>query len=171
MSSLTEFLAATDYASLFNTYANDTKIATNSTLNLVQRLTSWIEAGIIEPPQLDEYSKEIPFTTKFAEGKAVYMRHWSNKRLDSKIDFDVGYTSIKMSTGDKITPMGVNNGWSLGVYKYSTNLDASVKMIKYLSSQEFQRQSILQSSTPIQPTYPSLLDSKLILIFINSKMN
>lgn len=161
MGSFIELLANTNYSSVFNTFSNDTSIATPETINLIQRLTAWIDAGIVEPTQIDEQNNLVPFYQKFTKGKAVFMRKYSTADT-SHLDFNVGFASMQLpvAAGGPIIPMGVNNGWSLGVYKYSNNLDASVKIIKRISSIDFQRQSILSSAYPIQPTYPSLLNGK-----------
>lgn len=157
MGSFIELLANTNYSSVFNTYSNDTSVATAETIDLIQRLTAWIDAGIIEPTQLDEMGKEVPYSRKFTQGKSVFLRKYSTNNL--AVEFNLGYAPMQLpvSSGVKGVPMGVNNGWSLGVYKYSSNLDASVKIVSKISSIDFQRQSILASAHPIQPTYPSLL--------------
>lgn len=159
MSLFTEVLASTNYSSLFNTLSNDTTIASNATVNAIQRLLAWVDAGIIEVPQLGEDGNQIPFTSKFITGNAVYLRHWST--WNPIVSFGLGFTPISFITKDTASldkkGMGVNNGWSLGVYKYSSNQDASVKMIKFMTSKEYQRNSILSSAHPIQPTYPDLL--------------
>jgi len=158
MGSFIELLANTNYSSVFNTFSNDTRIATPECINLVQRLTAWIDAGIIEPTQLDEAGTQVPFTNKFLQGKALFLRKYSTTEFAA--DFNIGYAPMQLAVnpnGNRVS-MGVNNGWSLGVYKYSSNLDASVKVIKQVSSMEFQRQAILASSRPIQPTYPELLN-------------
>lgn len=143
---------------------NETTVAENTTVYLMQRLLSWSESGILDLRNMDTQTVATA-AAEFAESKSIVHRDWSNSFLDlnTSTPFNMGILPMSMAVNknERAHAMGVYNGWSLGVYKYASNPDAAMKLVKYLTSMEYQRKMVLEATYPVIPTYPQLLNGML----------
>lgn len=164
-STFIELLASTNYSRIVNTFNNATTISTNSMANLIQRLLSWIESGILNLDDINVLDSATALQ-RFMNGKTVFLRESISvfKEIDANARFEWDYSPIALTTiSDKKVSFATNNGWNLGVYKHSANVDAAVKMAKYMTSQDYQRYLLHSSPGIFFPTHNNLLSGKHLL--------
>lgn len=153
---LVELFAAVNDSTIIDGYGNVT-VANTKIGDTIMRLIDWSQAFLIDP--LDFVNSDDQSAMKRWIGQqAVFLRHWSaaNSFIQNSAAFS--YSVAPIPSLDRIEKVGAFNGWSVGVYKYSTNIPAAVKAAKYLTSKEFQKSVIMGAPSPILPTYPSLFD-------------
>ncbi|KAJ3212726.1 hypothetical protein HDU67_003643 [Dinochytrium kinnereticum] len=137
-------------------------IATNNAAKIIDRVASWSEKGIIDLQEL-----EIPKAgmdqgeasmDRFINGKAIFMRHWSSsiKTLQAmNLPFKWGVGPIVGTRRGQ--GAGAHSGVSVGVYRYSKNPSAAVKVAFWLSSVEYQKTLLTKQKLFFIPTRAQLL--------------
>ncbi|WP_208250052.1 ABC transporter substrate-binding protein [Rhizobium sp. T1470] len=125
----------------------------------LDRAKGWI--GTISPPGVLAYQEEESRGV-WQTGNAVFMRNWPyayalGNGADSAVKgkFDVATLPVAKD-GD--TPSSTLGGWNLAVSKYSQNQDAAIALVKFLTSQESQKQRAIELSN--LPTLQALYDDK-----------
>ncbi len=158
VATLVELFAAVNDSTIIDGYGNVT-VANSRIGDTIMRLIDWSEAFLIDPIDFVNGDDQSAMT-KFIEEKAVFLRHWSaaNSFIQNSASFSYSVAAVPSLSREKV---GTFNGWSVGIYKYSTNIPAAVKVAKYMASKEFQKAVIMGAPVPILPTYPSLFDGKL----------
>ncbi|MGF1474959.1 MAG: ABC transporter substrate-binding protein [Geminicoccaceae bacterium] len=120
---------------------------------------SWV--GTIAPEGVLSY-KEEDSRGVWQTGNAVFMRNWPyayslSQGEDSAVKgkFDVTTLPVGPSGESSAATLG---GWNLAVSNYSPNQEAAIEMVKFLASEEIQKDRALRSSK--LPTIKSLYEDK-----------
>lgn len=129
----------------------------------LESVASWV--GTISPQAvtgfLEEDSRQI-----FQNGNAVFMRNWPYAYSlataeDSAIADSVGIAPLPAGEGDGAAPAATLGGWQMGVNAYSENVDVSVDVARFLTSEEEQLQRAIDVSN--LPTIESVYESEELL--------
>lgn len=104
-----------------------------ATLNMFR---GWV--GNISPRSVTSYGEEEA-RNAFASGNAAFMRNWlyayaANQTTPVEGKFDV--TVLPHGAGPSVGTVG---GWQLAVSKYSKRIDASIELVRYLTSPAVER--------------------------------
>lgn len=127
---------------------------------ILSTLSRWENKQIINSEKLGKSDDEDAYTD-FWQGNSIFLRHWSTSIFRLQNDppsFKWGV--IPIPTTDPKRKVGAFNGISLGVSKYAKNSLAAVKVINWMTSQDFQKTLVTKAPYPIIPTYSSLFDGK-----------
>jgi trehalose/maltose transport system substrate-binding protein len=125
----------------------------------LERARRWI--GTVSPPgvtdQLEDDSLRI-----WKNGDAAFMRNWpyafvESMRPDSSVRNKVGVTLLPRGDGPGGRHADILGGFQLMVSKKSTNKDAAIELVKFLTSPEIQR--VNAKTRGYAPTRPTLYDS------------
>ena len=115
----------------------------------------------VSPPGVTTYAEEEA-RLLFQNGKAAFLRNWPyvyNLALDSNI---AGKYSIKPMVHAVGQDSGATlGGWGLGIAESSKHPDAAWEVIKFLSSEDSQREFILE--TGFVPSRTSLFNDPTIV--------
>lgn len=135
-------------------------IASEETGQLLNRINTWIDNGIISLDGFERNSIES-MQNKFKDGHAVFMF----SQLPQINDLNQNPPFFEWSTfpfpGSNSNFVGTLDGWSLGVYKFSRNPTAAIKTIKWMTTEETQRNAILLSNPVlVLPTRPQIYENK-----------
>ncbi|KAJ3171902.1 hypothetical protein HK101_011202 [Irineochytrium annulatum] len=156
-----EWLYGANRSAFLTPDGSNVTVATNDVAEVLSRIAAWTNAFIIDPNDVgapaDGSTPEAASLEKFANGKAVYLRHWSSAYhtlAKMNLPFEWGVGPV-VGTDANMT-VGAAGGWSAGVYKYSQNPGAAVKVAKWLASPQYQKTVITQLHDHIVPTRPSL---------------
>ncbi len=119
-----------------------------ATLNMFR---SWV--GDISPRGVTSYQEEEA-RNAFASGNAAFMRNWpyayaANQTTPVKGKFDV--TVLPHGAGPSVGTVG---GWQLAVSKYSKHIDASIELVRYLTSPGVEKFDAIYNTNV--PTIPSV---------------
>ncbi|MBB5275196.1 trehalose/maltose transport system substrate-binding protein [Rhizobium rosettiformans] len=118
---------------------------------------SWI--GTISPPGVLAYQEEESRGV-WQTGNAVFMRNWPyayalGNGEDSAVKGKFDVTTLPVAAaGDK--PSSTLGGWNLAVSKYSEEQEASIELVKFLTSTESQKRRAIEQSQ--LPTLQALYD-------------
>jgi trehalose/maltose transport system substrate-binding protein len=125
----------------------------------LDRARRWI--GTVSPPevtsQLEDDSLRI-----WKNGDAAFMRNWpyayvESMRPDSSVRNRVGVTLLPRGDGPGGRHADILGGFQLLVSKTSTNKDAAMELVRFLTSPEIQR--VNAATRGYAPTRPALYDS------------
>jgi hypothetical protein len=134
-------------------------IASSEAGSILERINNWIDNGIISLDGFELNTVEA-METKFRDGNSVFMFAQSSllNSLNQNPPF-FEYTAYPFPGGES-NFVGTLGGWSLGVYKYSRNPTAAIKTIKWMTSEETQKNAILLSQPVLLlPTRPVLYEN------------
>ncbi len=116
----------------------------------IDRAKSWV--GTISPEGVLAYGEEESRGV-WQLGNAVFMRNWPyayglGNGADSAVKDKFDVTTLPVGAeGD--TPAATLGGWNLAVSKYSPDQEASIRLVKFLSSPDEQkRRAIEQTNLP-----------------------
>jgi trehalose/maltose transport system substrate-binding protein len=118
-----------------------------ATLNMFR---GWV--GTISPRGVTSYQEEEA-RNAFASGNAAFMRNWpyayaANQTTPVKGKFDV---TVLPHTGNQPS-VGTVGGWQLAVSKYSKHIDASIELVRYLTSPAVEKfDAIYNTNVPTIP--------------------
>ncbi|MGO4830885.1 ABC transporter substrate-binding protein, partial [Rhizobiaceae sp. 2RAB30] len=117
---------------------------------------SWI--GTISPEGVLSYQEEESRGV-WQTGNAVFMRNWPyayalGNRSHSAVKGKFAVTTLPAGEGGRSA--ATLGGWNLAVSRYSRHQEAAIELVRYLTSQEAQKQRALESSR--LPTLPALYD-------------
>ena len=134
---------------------NNVTIASEETGSILKRLNNWIDDGIIA---LDGFEQNTVETSeiKFRDEHSVFIL----AQLSQLNEFNQNppyfeYTAYPFPGSQ--SNVGTLGGWYLGVYKFSRNPTAAIKTIKWITSEDTQKNAILLSKPIlILPTRPVL---------------
>lgn len=123
----------------------------------LEQAKTWI--GTITPPGVLAYQEEEARGV-WQTGNAVFMRNWPYAYArgnddDSAVKGKFDVTTLPVAAaGDK--PSSTLGGWNLAVSKYSDEQEASIELVKFLTSPEVQKRRAIELSN--LPTLQALYD-------------
>jgi len=129
------------------------QVDNDATISILEQAASWV--GTISPPGVVGYLEEDARAVWHA-GNAAFMRNWpyafaTSLESDAIADaFDVA----PLPAGESGTYAATMGGWSIGVNKYSENVDAAVAFAKHFASYEEQKRRAITNA--INPTIAAL---------------
>ncbi|KAJ3205546.1 hypothetical protein HK099_000765, partial [Clydaea vesicula] len=135
-----EWLAAADKSSVINLQGNVT-VSTSDIGNILIKVKHWIDSQIINPNDVGTTTDETALQ-KWLNQQSIYLRHWSSTILDEAKTADFEWDVSPLFTTNSSQHVGTFNGWALGVYKYSSNIKAAVKTVKWMTSKKYQKDVI-----------------------------
>ncbi|KAJ3091415.1 hypothetical protein HK102_000641 [Quaeritorhiza haematococci] len=150
-----EWLASLNHSSILSSTGKNVTLTQTAVANALARVVSWTGNNVIDIADL-ETGDDDGVLERFLDEQSVFMRHWSSNLATVAKRAEFTWGVAPMFTDYNNHYMGVHNGWSLGVYKYSTNVDAAVKAVEWLTSRDYQKTMASKAPEPIVPTYPSL---------------
>ncbi|MBA2667538.1 MAG: ABC transporter substrate-binding protein [Trueperaceae bacterium] len=133
--------------------AGDVEVANDATIRAFERAAGWV--GTISPPGVVGYVEDDARGVWHA-GNAAFMRNWPyaySISFDSEAIGDV-FDVAALPAGASGTSAAAMGGWSIGVNRYSANVDAAVAFAKYFASYDEQKRRAIRSS--INPTIAAL---------------
>jgi trehalose/maltose transport system substrate-binding protein len=122
-------------------------------IGALERAAGWV--GTISPPGVLSYVEDDARAVWHA-GNAAFMRNWPyaySVSLTSEAIGDVFAVSA-LPAGASGTYAATMGGWSIGVNRFSENVDAAVAFAKHFASYEEQKRRAISSS--INPTIAAL---------------
>ncbi|KAJ3120659.1 hypothetical protein HK100_012704 [Physocladia obscura] len=159
-------------------------IETNSVAEVIQRISEWTTTNIIDPndflnPAVSTYQTSSgiaaamtndPSVVRFAAGNSLFLRHWASTYpiLLSALSFDWGVGPVV--GWDSHMNVGAVGGWGFGVYKYSTNPTAAVKVVNWLASKGMQRSAVVRDGLNIIPTRQDLYSDSAVCTHIGQDL-
>lgn len=131
-----------------------------SAIDAFERAASWV--GTISPPGVVGYAEEDARAV-WHTGNAAFMRNWPyaySTTLESEAIADAfGVTSLPAgASGDYAAAMG---GWSIGVNRYSENVEAAVAFAKHFASYQEQKRRAIENA--INPTIAALYQDEDVI--------
>ncbi len=130
------------------------------TIEAFEQAAGWV--GTISPPGVVGYAEEDARAVWHA-GNAAFMRNWPyaySTSLESEAiadDFEVS----ALPAGDSGEYAATMGGWSIGVNRYSENVEASVAFAKHFASYEEQKRRAI--SNAINPTIAALYQDEDVI--------
>ena len=120
----------------------------------LDRAAGWV--GTISPKGVLNYTEEEGRGV-FQSGNAVFMRNWPyawslGQSEGSPVRGKIGVSALPAGEGG--TSAAVLGGWQMAVSKYSKNQDAAIDLVKWLCSQELQKDRAIRFSQ--NPTIEAL---------------
>lgn len=139
----------------------DISINNEKAVAAVEMVKGWI--GTISPQGALAY-KEEESRGVWQTGNSVFMRNWPyvyalGNGDDSSIKGKFGVVPLPSGT-EGGAPASTLGGWNLAVSKYSDEQEASIELVKFLTSPEVQKKRAIGLSN--MPTIASLYDDKEI---------
>lgn len=129
------------------------QVANDAMIGALERAAGWV--GTISPPGVLSYVEDDARAVWHA-GNAAFMRNWPyaySVSLTSEAIGDVFAVSA-LPAGASGTYAATMGGWSIGVNRYSENVEAAVAFAKHFAS--FQEQKRRAISSSINPTIAAL---------------
>jgi trehalose/maltose transport system substrate-binding protein len=129
-------------------------------IDAFERAAGWV--GTISPPGVVGYAEEDARAVWHA-GNAAFMRNWPyaySTTLDSEAiadDFDVA----ALPEGDSGSYAAAMGGWSIGVNRYSENVEASIAFAKHFASYQEQKRRAIENA--INPTIAALYQDEDVI--------
>ncbi|KAJ3379189.1 hypothetical protein HDU84_006974 [Entophlyctis sp. JEL0112] len=162
-----EWLRGYNHSQIINSENGFVAIETNAAAQVIQRISEWTTTNIVDPndflnaewpqfPDPDQIATIVtsdPSVSRFAAENSVFLRHWASTfpMLSSAgLAFDWGVGPVV--GWDANLNIGAVGGWGVGVYKYSSNPVAAVKVAAWLSGQEMQRGAVVAGGAKAIPT-------------------
>jgi trehalose/maltose transport system substrate-binding protein len=133
---------ASNNASIFKN--SSITIASSQAADVLARISSWSNTGIVDAIDFKSANLETSMQ-RFKEGHSIFLlgnlaQYNALHRDPPKFEW-----GLAPFPGENDRFFGVLGGWNLGVYKFSKNPAAAVKAIKWITSSEAQKESILLS--------------------------
>ncbi|APZ44764.1 hypothetical protein BW247_15675 [Acidihalobacter ferrooxydans] len=127
------------------------------------RAKDWI--GTISPRGVLS-SQEPQSLQMFYSGNALFMRNWPYvwsivQKPDSPLKGKVGVMMIPKGSGAEGRNAGTIGGWALALSKYGQHREASISLIKYLTSYDVQRMRFLEGA--LMPTRMALYKDQAVV--------
>ena len=122
----------------------------------LERAKGWV--GTIAPQGVLGYMEEEARGV-WQTGNAVFMRNWPYAYPLSAADDSAvkgKFDAVPLPAGDSGKSAACLGGWNLAVSQYSANKDASIELVKFLTSAEAQKRRAIASSR--LPTIPALYE-------------
>ena len=119
------------------------------------------QIGKITPRGVTSYDEEGARNV-FAAGNAAFMRNWPYAyaaNLTTPVKGKYGVTVLPHGAGGH--SVGTVGGWQLGVSKFSKHKNASIELVRYLTSPKVQRFDAIFNSNV--PTIPSVARDKQVV--------
>jgi len=129
------------------------EVYNDALIGALERAAGWV--GTISPPGVVGYAEEDARAV-WHVGNAAFMRNWPyafSTSLDSDAIADV-FGVAALPAGASGTFAATLGGWSVGVNRYSENVDAAVAFAKHWASFEEQKRRAIEAA--INPTIAAL---------------
>ncbi|KAJ3411368.1 hypothetical protein HDV05_002342 [Chytridiales sp. JEL 0842] len=160
-----EWLYGNNRTTLFVNKGNTTvSIANNMAAEVLSRVAAWTGNNIIDtkdigpnPNGLEEVDPYEYALERFLNERSVFWKGWASSIpyiQERQPGFRWGLSPVFGI--DVNTQVGAVGGWGLGVYRHTENPRAAVKLIKYLTSTEVQKQRVVQFPLKAFPTREEL---------------
>jgi len=136
------------------------QVANDDAIRAFERAAGWI--GTISPPGVLGYVEDDARGVWHA-GNAAFMRNWPyaySISFDSEAIGDV-FDVAALPAGASGESAAVMGGWSIGVNRYSENVEAAVAFAKHFASYEEQKRRAIRSS--INPTIAALYQDEDVI--------
>jgi trehalose/maltose transport system substrate-binding protein len=129
------------------------EVANDATIRAFERAAGWV--GTISPPGVVGYVEDDARGVWHA-GNAAFMRNWPYAYSVSFGSEAIGevFDVAPLPAGASGNSAAAMGGWSVGVNRYSANVDAAVAFAKYFASYDEQKRRAIRSS--INPTIAAL---------------
>jgi len=152
-SMMIEMMAASNDSRILTPPHGNVTILTSSILKMFGTLQSLISKQIIDSSDLG-VATDATALDKWLNEKSIFLRHWSATIPEIR-----NRAAFKWNVGPFVA--GTFGGYSLGVYRYSKNIDDSVRVVKWMSSREYQKM-MANAPIPAIPTYSDLYDDEQV---------
>ncbi|MDV3250058.1 ABC transporter substrate-binding protein [Devosia sp. BK] len=129
----------------------------------IDRAAGWV--GTIAPDGVLAYMEEESRGV-WQLGNAVFMRNWPyayalSNGEDSAVKGKFDVAPLPAGDGEGGRSAATLGGWNMAVSKYSPDQEAAIELVKYLASEEVQKERAINQSN--LPTIPALYEDKDVL--------
>ncbi|KQN69823.1 ABC transporter substrate-binding protein [Devosia sp. Leaf64] len=129
----------------------------------IDRAAGWV--GTIAPDGVLAYMEEESRGV-WQLGNAVFMRNWPyayalSNGEDSAVKGKFDVAPLPAGDGEGARSAATLGGWNMAVSKYSPDQEAAIELVKYLASEEVQKERAINQSN--LPTIPALYEDKDVL--------
>ncbi len=129
----------------------------------IDRAAGWV--GTIAPEGVLAYMEEESRGV-WQLGNAVFMRNWPYAYAlgngdDSAVKGKFDVAPLPAGDGEGARSAATLGGWNMAVSKYSPDQEAAIELVKYLASEEVQKERAINQSN--LPTIPSLYEDADVL--------
>ncbi len=129
----------------------------------IDRAAGWV--GTIAPDGVLAYMEEESRGV-WQLGNAVFMRNWPyayalSNGEDSAVKGKFDVAPLPAGDGEGGRSAATLGGWNMAVSKYSPDQEAAIELVKFLASEEVQKERAINQSN--LPTIPSLYEDKDVL--------
>ncbi|KKB80229.1 ABC transporter substrate-binding protein [Devosia soli] len=129
----------------------------------IDRAAGWV--GTIAPDGVLAYMEEESRGV-WQLGNAVFMRNWPyayalSNGDDSAVKGKFDVAPLPAGDGEGARSAATLGGWNMAVSKYSPDQDAAIELVKFLASEEVQKERAINQSN--LPTIPALYEDKDVL--------
>ncbi|KAI8622515.1 hypothetical protein BC830DRAFT_1088603 [Chytriomyces sp. MP71] len=185
-----EWLYGANRSAILNSTTGLVNLETNSVASVLQRVSTWTSSNIIDPndflfPPAERFSNAVtrglehpdsalvdvdPSLARFVAGNSLFLRHWSSTYawLYANPQVMIRWGVGPLPGWNHDANVGALGGWGVGVYKYSKNPAAAVKVAKWLASREMQRGAVVQGKHHVVPTRSDLYNDTAVCNIIGS---
>ncbi|ORY38827.1 periplasmic binding protein-like II [Rhizoclosmatium globosum] len=170
-----EWLAGYNKSMIVDTKTGLVAIETNSAARVINRVSTWTGINIIDPSdftldaaplyltpsQIDNLIDLDASLARFVNERSLFLRHWASTYyvlLKNSISFGWGVGPVV--GWDASQNVGALGGWGVGVFKYSDNPAAAVKVASWLASNQMQRGAITTDKIKKIPSRTNLYNDK-----------
>jgi trehalose/maltose transport system substrate-binding protein len=131
------------------------EVNNEATIRAMERAAGWV--GTISPPGVTGYREEDARAV-WHVGNAAFMRNWPYAMASSATSEAIAgdWEVAALPAGASGTYAATMGGWTLGVNRYSANVDAAVAFAKYFASYEEQKRRAVENA--INPTIAALYE-------------
>ncbi|KAJ3235510.1 hypothetical protein HDU81_000390 [Chytriomyces hyalinus] len=179
-----EWLLGYNRSQIVNSTTGLISLETNAVAQVLQRVSTWTTNNLIDPNDFlftptEPYSTAVtrgrkhpdsalsdvdPPLARFVAGNSLFMRHWASTYswLLGNEDVRFGWGVGPVVGWDHSVNVGALGGWGVGVYKYSQNPTAAVKVAKWMASREMQYDAVVSAKLRVAPTRSDLYTDKKV---------
>ncbi|KAI9342015.1 hypothetical protein BDR26DRAFT_859939 [Obelidium mucronatum] len=140
---IAEWLYGCNKSVIINPATGLVAIETTAAARVINRVSTWTANNIIDPNDF-----QFPATPLFL----------SQAQMDSLLDIDAVLPALLIKSQSDPVPGWNPGAWGVGVYKYSDNPAAAVKVASWLASQSMQKGAIVTGGARFAPTRSNLFN-------------
>ncbi|KAJ3271492.1 hypothetical protein HDV01_006622 [Terramyces sp. JEL0728] len=148
--------------------SNSNSIATGNFSNVLEIIVGWINSGMIDS---NDFSfDEQAAIDRWVDRQTIFLHTTTKTVIDlADIPFNWGVTGMPPYF-DEQKIFGNVNGKYVGVFKFAPNMNAAVKAVQFLGSQEYQSTILSDPKYErlyITPSYPFLYSDDSVCVYLN----